>query len=359
MPLIDNITKPTLLIDEAKCRRNIRFMAEKAKKHGLIFRPHFKTHQNEEIALWFREEGVKRICVSSGSMAGKFASASWHHILIAFPFNIRETEQIQGLANHCNLSVLIESVETAEFLMQNLEYSCNFYIKIDTGYHRTGVDAGNIHYIRNILDTTQGHPKLKFEGFLVHAGNTYGAKSTDEIAAIHFDSIEKLKKLKEVFIGEYPELIISTGDTPSCSIMEDFRGIDEIRPGNFVFYDVMQAELGACSYDDLAVAVACPVVAKHRERNEMVIQGGAVHLSKEFITREDGQPNYGLLAEFEGNKWSNPLENTYLSKLSQEHGIIKTTDAIFNRIKIGQLLAVLPIHSCLTVDAMRAKYLVV
>jgi len=52
-------------------------------------------------------------------------------------------------------------------------------------------------------------------------------------------SIAILFYLKNKFIKEYPHLLISYGDTPSCSIAENFDEVDEIRPGNFVFYDVM------------------------------------------------------------------------------------------------------------------------
>jgi D-serine deaminase-like pyridoxal phosphate-dependent protein len=55
------IMKPTLLLDEEKCRRNIRTMAEKARSSGVIFRPHFKTHQSIEIGNWFREEGYRQL----------------------------------------------------------------------------------------------------------------------------------------------------------------------------------------------------------------------------------------------------------------------------------------------------------
>ncbi len=74
-------------------------MAQKAKAHNLIFRPHFKTHQSAEIGNWFKDEGVNKITVSSVQMAEYFAESGWKDILIAFPVNIRETEQINRLAS--------------------------------------------------------------------------------------------------------------------------------------------------------------------------------------------------------------------------------------------------------------------
>ncbi len=84
------INRPTLIIDEKKARRNITFMADKAKKLNLIFRPHFKTHQSATIARWFREVGVKQIAVSSVAMAHYFYKHAWDDIHIAFPYNKEE-----------------------------------------------------------------------------------------------------------------------------------------------------------------------------------------------------------------------------------------------------------------------------
>ncbi|MCK4956589.1 MAG: alanine racemase, partial [Candidatus Cloacimonetes bacterium] len=59
------ISEPKLLIDKAKCKRNIIKMQKKAQKHHLIFRPHFKTHQSAKVAEIFRELGVEKCTVSS------------------------------------------------------------------------------------------------------------------------------------------------------------------------------------------------------------------------------------------------------------------------------------------------------
>jgi len=33
-------------------------------------------------------------------------------------------------------------------------------------------------------------------------------------------------------------LKISYGDTPTCCVSENFPGVDELRPGNFIFFDM-------------------------------------------------------------------------------------------------------------------------
>ncbi len=87
---MNKIKVPTLLLDEEKCRDNIRQMARKAADNNVVFRPHFKTHQSVEIGGWFREEGIEKITVSSLRMAKYFAGDGWKDILVAFPVNILE-----------------------------------------------------------------------------------------------------------------------------------------------------------------------------------------------------------------------------------------------------------------------------
>jgi D-serine deaminase-like pyridoxal phosphate-dependent protein len=350
--------RPTLLLDEIKCKKNIHRMVEKAGIHNLIFRPHFKTHQSAVIGEWFREAGVSRITVSSVTMAEYFANAGWKDILIAFPANILEIDRINKLAAKINLSLTLESIETADYLHQNLKHEAGVYLKIDTGYHRTGIPSHNVEEIRAVLKRVQSIPNLNFTGLLTHAGNNYHAKSRDEIILIHHDSISNLNDLKRRFKNETTNPIISIGDTPSCSIASDFTGVDEIRPGNFIFYDVMQCQLGSCNFKDIAVVMACPVVAKHPERNEIVIYGGAVHLSKEYIVDKENKRTYGMVVSIDQVGWSDPIDNTYVSAISQEHGIIKTTKAFIDKTKVGDILGILPVHSCLTAHQMK-EYLTI
>src|SRR4051812_3608705 len=119
-PILDSITRPTLILDEERARRNIERMAEKARQSKVGFRPHFKTHQSGEIGDWFRECGVTSITVSSVAMAEYFQAAGWQDITIAFPVNWREIEAINRLAGQVHLGLILESVETVQFLSEHI-----------------------------------------------------------------------------------------------------------------------------------------------------------------------------------------------------------------------------------------------
>jgi len=346
------ITKPTLLLDEDQAIKNINFMVSKSKEQGKLFRPHFKTHQSAEIGSWFRKTGVKAITVSSVSMAKYFASHGWKDITIAFPVNWREINEINTLADHNHLELLVESIETAKFLQNNLRLLTEVWVKIDMGAHRAGLNWQNKDEITKLVDVVLHCDKLILRGFLTHDGRTYHAKSPSEIKDLYKDSLKHLNKVCHWFEERRKSAFsISVGDTPGCWLSDDLGNVDEIRPGNFIFFDVWQFQLGVCNSEEIAVAVACPVVASHVERLEVVIYGGAIHLSKEFIIKE-GNPIYGMVAFPEGQKWGIPEKSCYVSSLSQEHGIVKMNQRAFNKVQVGDLLCILPVHSCLTADAL-------
>lgn len=349
---MNEVIRPTLMLDKEQCIRNIKKMVDKTTEHKLRFRPHFKTHQSAQIGEWFKQFNVTAITVSSVRMAEYFASIGWSDITLAFPVNILEIENINRLAANISFNILVENKEVAEILSEKINHKLGVYIKIDTGYHRTGLVPAKTNTIDSILKLLSKNKKLTFKGFLTHTGHTYQAKSKNEIYSRHFDALLKLKALKNRYINYYPALEISMGDTPSASLCNNFDGIDELRPGNFVFYDLMQQNLGVCSFDEIAVKLVCPVVAKHISRNEVVIFGGAIHLSKESITNVNGKPMFGrVIIHKEGEKkLLAPLN--YVAKLSQEHGIIKVTQNQFKNFNIGDLVEIIPVHSCLTANLM-------
>jgi D-serine deaminase-like pyridoxal phosphate-dependent protein len=347
------IVKPTLLLDKAIAKRNIKKMVRKAEELQMIFRPHFKTHQSATIGEWYRDAGVQCITVSSFTMARYFADCGWDDITIAFTVNIPEINEINELSSRIRLNLLIENMEGLEALQNQISWHTGVFIKIDTGAHRTGVDAGNFQLIDHLLGTIQQSPLLEFKGFLSHTGHTYSANSTNDIFSRHFDALLKMKALKTRYQCEWPELMISIGDTPSCSVCDNFDGVDEIRPGNFIFYDLMQFKLGSCQLDDIAIRMVCPVIATYPSRNEVVIYGGAVHFSKESIINIDGKPLFGRIVVISEGEKILLDEKNYLCALSQEHGILRITPRDLKYFKPGDLIQIIPVHACLTANLMK------
>jgi D-serine deaminase-like pyridoxal phosphate-dependent protein len=289
-------------------------------------------------------------------MAEYFAGGGWNDITVAFPVNILEIDNINRLASEIKLGLLVENTEAATFLANHVLFPVNVWIKIDTGNNRTGIEPHDDALLEGVIKQLQASENLNFKGFLTHAGQTYSASSTGEVFNRHFDALLKLQSLKKKYISQFPKIEISIGDTPAASICNTFTDVDEIRPGNFVFYDLMQQNLGVCRFEDIAVRMVCPVVAKHISRNEIVIHGGAVHFSKDSITNIDGKALFGRIIITIDDKKQMLDQMNYLSKLSQEHGILKVAHNQFENFKVGDLVEIIPVHSCLTANLMGHYY---
>lgn len=343
------IEKPTLLLDKAKTIRNIEVMIGRAEAGGVSFRPHFKTHQSAGIGAWFHERGVNKITTSSVDMAAYFAAAGWQDIMVAFPVNVRQSKAINKLAHEVNLHLVVESVGTAVTLNNFLGTSVQVWLKVDAGYGRTGIQWQDEELLTDVAYTVADAPRLNLTGVLTHAGQTYRATSFAEIVAVYEETAVRLNQVRDLLHTEGHSLLVSVGDTPACSVVDDFGHVDEIRPGNFVFYDLMQQRLGVCTPDEIAVGVACPIVAKHERDHRVILYGGAVHLSKDSMV-VNGEVIYGRVARLSKDGWGQMLYSSRLVSLSQEHGILKTDPATFDSLDVGDVLVVLPVHSCLTVD---------
>lgn len=345
------IINPTLIIDERICRQNLNRMSEKARRHNLKLIPHFKTHQSLKVAEWCKEYGVDEITVSSFRMAYYFRNKGFQNIHIAFPFNPLLIPEL-NMINDQSISIQLVNEEVTKMVAAQLVNDTPFFIEIDAGYGRTGVPIGKLEDIDAILREASFSDKLKFKGFYIHAGHSYYA-DMEGIHNIQKETQEAFRVLRAKYTSQHPDLVCRSGDTPTCSILEDFEYIDEIGPGNYVFYDITQAEIGSCKREDIAVALATPIVDIKHGSNEILVHGGGVHLSKDVLNIS-GHRNFGEVVYLNDTGWTLPSESSYLKSISQEHGLIQASDELMEKAKIGDILGILPIHSCMTADCMRA-----
>jgi len=191
-------------------------------------------------------------------------------------------------------------------------------------------------------------PAVHFQGLLTHAGHSYNAHDVDEIRRIAAEETSSLTRFRAL-IG-LDDVTRSIGSTPTTSVVDSFTDTDEVRPGNYVFFDAFQATLGSCSMNDVAVSVLATVVGSYPERGEAIIDAGALALSKD-VSPEHLDPNFGFGIVCDSAL--HPLSARLVS-LSQEHGKLKMVapPAVGTRVRI------VPNHSCLTA-AMYDRYHVI
>ena len=344
---MNDLRTPCLLLDISRVRRNAARMSDVAHRNKVSLRPHIKTHKCIEVAKIQTDGHDGGITVSTLAEARAFAKHGFNDITYAVPIERGKFDDaIEILRSGVKLNLLTDDVETVKQLDAaaiNAGVTFDVFVKIDCGTHRVGVepDADEaIEVPRQLADAKN----LTFAGVLTHAGHSYDVKSKEailEVARHERDSMVELATR----IGRQGIAVpmISIGSTPSMSTIDHLDGVDEIRPGNYIFFDNYQATLGSCSFEDTALTVLAAVI--HKGKTRMVIDAGGIALSKDRgPVSLDPSCGYGHVLDVEGNE-----TGMRVTGLSQEHGEIEApgNDA-FERFKVGDRVRVLANHSCLT-----------
>jgi D-serine deaminase-like pyridoxal phosphate-dependent protein len=361
--MFDSITVPTLVVDAAKVRQNAVRILDRAARNKTVLRPHFKTHQARQVGRIFRELGIHCGTVSSLTMAEYFAADGWDDLTVAFPVNLREMDTINALAGRIQLGLLADNADSIKALAAGLRQPVKLWIKIDTGSHRCGLDPQQTNKVADLLALAAKSPLIHTAGLLTHDSRTYAARGAEAISKLYQEGARAMLDLREALARKgFGGLKISIGDTPSASLVEDWLGVDEARPGNFAYYDLQQVGTGACQPQSVAAAVACPVVGIYPERSEAVVYGGAVHLSKQaqpgmagFLPGGPPELNFGTVFRMEGERWDGFLPGAWVRGLTQEHGMVHLQAGDLSRLKPGDLLFICPVHSCLAAHALREE----
>lgn len=346
---IHEVKTPSLVLDVERVRRNAKRMADKAEAGGVRLRPHIKTHKCPEIAKFQTEGFDGAITVSTLAEARDFAAAGFKDVTYAVPIERGKfAEAIEILRSGVKLNLLTDDAETTKALDKTAgETGAKFdvFVKIDCGTHRVGVEphAPEAVEIPRVLSDAKN---LNFAGILTHAGHSYDVPTVQEIKAIAAHERDVMVELAERLRGMSINVpTVSIGSTPTMSLVDHFEGIDEIRPGNYIFFDNYQATLGSCSFDDTALTVLAAVIHRDAARRKIVIDAGGIAMSKDRgPVGLDPSCGYGRVLDLEGVD-----TGMRLSVLSQEHGVINGVDgANFHRFKIGDRVRILANHSCMT-----------
>ena len=338
---LDGLPTPALLLDLDRLERNLRTMAERAAALGVRLRPHAKTHKCAEVARRQLELGARGLTVATLEEARSFSAAGFEDLTWALPVPFSRIDEARHLAERVDLGLLVDSMEAVDRL-ESTGFPFLVWLKIDCGYHRAGVDPA-LPEAESLARRLAEHPLLRFQGLLTHSGQAYAAADRAELAAVAEHERATLVDAAARWRARgvrVPD--VSVGSTPAMSAVRDLSGVDEARPGNYVFYDRMQVSLGSCSPADCAVSVLASVVSSPAGAGHSVVDAGALALSKDPghpVDRERGSL---------GDLWADHAAGVFdpdlrLVALSQEHGVLS------GRRSVGDRVRILPHHSCLTV----------
>ena len=347
---IRSLPTPALLLDADILERNVKRMAEKVARLGARLRPHVKTHKCIEIGRLQQRHGARGITVATIAEAQAFAKAGFDDITWAVPLPVSRLGEVIRLARKVTLRVLVDSEAAARALAARAARAglrVHTWLEVDCGYHRSGVNpesAANVAFARRIAED----PALEFDGVLTHAGHAYHARTAEERAAIARQEREVTAafaaKLREAGIA-VP--CVSVGSTPTMAATDSLAGVDEVRPGNYAFYDWMQAAAGVCAVEDVAVSVLATVISHQKGADHCIVDAGALAMSKDQGPGP-AELRRGLGPVHRALAGSGLEDDLALVAVSQEHGFLGGAAGVEGRFAVGERVRIMPNHSCLT-----------
>jgi len=169
-------------------------------------------------------------------------------------------------------------------------------------------------------------------------GGVYGEATTEQRRAFVHKAGERVVEVAEqIRAAGIPINIVSMGSSPSAKLAMEVKGVTEVRPGTYAFYDANHVRLGIVSEDEVAATVQATVVS-HAAADRAVVDAGSKALTQDLAVL--GQPGLGLVKGMPG--W-------LLDHATEEHGmLVKVADA--PDLKIGQRLELIVNHVCPAVN---------
>jgi D-serine deaminase-like pyridoxal phosphate-dependent protein len=326
-------------------------MRAKVETLGVTLRPHVKTAKSIDVLRVLAGGAELPITVSTLAEARYFFANGVTDILYAVgiaPVKLPEVADLIGAG--CTLRIILDTLEAAEAVSAFVESQgvpIEVLIEIDSDGHRAGVAPDDPLLIA--IGKRLG-PSLA--GVMTHAGASYDCRTRDE-----FEAMAEQERALTVRAAERLRAaglccpIVSVGSTPTLHYARSLEGVTEARAGVYAFGDLVQAELGTCAIDDIAIGVLASVIGHNKQHGRVLIDAGFLALSRDRGTADlPVDWGYGAIADPGSGEVA---EHITVSSTNQEHGIVtaRSGSIDFNRFPIGSQMKVLPNHACATAAA--------
>ncbi len=353
---------PALILDRSVLIRNCKAMAARAAAHGLRLRPHLKTAKSAEVAQIATAGQFGGITVSTLAEARYFAARGFRDITYAVGIVPGKLDEVARLhRDGARITLIADSTEAAAGAAERataLGARFPLLIEIDTGGLRGGVapDSDQLIALGRAITAAPG---LELEGVLTHAGQSYHCQGAAQVRAVaeaeRAGVVAAAERLREAGL---PCSVVSAGSTPTAVHAGSLDGVTELRPGVYMFFDLDQVCIGACALEEIALTVLASVIGHNRRAERILIDAGALALSKDVSAGEFmSHVGYGLVCPAAA---SAPMDGLYVAEVHQEHGLIAAPEGTppYEALPVGTKVRILPNHACITAAA-HAAYQVV
>lgn len=337
--LISELETPAVIVDVDVMERNLSRMADYCRQHQLLLRPHTKSHKIPELAKRQIASGATGITVAKLGEAEVMLNAGITDILIAYPIvGNDKTRHLAKLAEQASISVALDSEEAARGISgaaTRVGTRIGVLIEMDVGFGRCGLSHEND--LLTLAQTITTLPGLEFRGLMFFPGH-FGV-GPEQRAALRMQVNDFLDRSFETFErAGLPLPIVSGGSTPTAYESGLFHGVNEVRPGMYIFNDRNTVAIDAASLEDCALSVVVTVVST-AVSGRAIVDGGSKTFSYDRFQAGDGR-GFGLVKEDAAAE---------VERFTEEHGHLNV-ERSERRYRIGDRLSIIPNHVCTTVN---------
>jgi D-serine deaminase-like pyridoxal phosphate-dependent protein len=342
---VSDLDTPAILIDLDIMERNLRKLSNYSREHSLRVRPHTKTHKIPALARKQIGLGAAGLTVAKVGEAEVMLAAQPTDLLIAYPtIGARKLDRLMQVAKQTAVSMSLDSLFVAQQVSDAASahsVEIGVLAEVDVGLGRVGVPPGDalLELIRGITRL----PNLRLDGIAFYPGQV---KSLDE------EGQQALKKVAQLLEGILSDLqragftprIVSGGSTPTLFHSHQLPGLNEVRPGTYIFNDRNTMLAGACTLDECAASILVTVVSTAKA-GQMIIDGGSKTFSSDRPTA-GSEVSFGHVVE---------APQAVFTKMNEEHGFVDLHKAE-RRFGVGDRVSIIPNHICVAMNLHECVY---
>lgn len=344
MSVKTELPSPAVFIDLDVAERNIERLARVAREIGIQVRPHIKAHKSVYLARKQLEAGACGVTVAKLGEAEVMCEHGINDILVAYPIVGEEKlTRLRRLLRRARITTTVDSMEVARGLatLGTKERPLPVLIEIDAGIHRCGRQLGE-EALRLAQEVSQLEG-LAIQGLFTYNGQIYESRSRTELEASAKAEAKLLTDAAALFTSHGLSVsVLSGGSTPATLVLDQMRGLTEIRPGNYVFHDVTALDLRVAKEEDCALRVLATVVSVPLP-GYATIDAGSKTLTSDLAIHRDG---YGRVVG---------MPDIKIVKLNEEHGYLRY-DPARRQLKVGDRVEIIPNHACVIPNLFDSIY---
>lgn len=338
----EELDTPFVIIDMNKVERNIAMMQKVANEAGIGLRPHAKTHKLPILAQKQLAAGAIGITVAKLGEAEVMAASGIPDILIAYPIvGLQKIDRLFRIAKQTKVTVAVDCYETAlaisDRFSEDQEASIGMIVEMDSGFKRVGVPPGDA--VLKLAEKISVLPGIQFRGLMTFGGHSYDAADLDGIRQVANEegtaAVKTAELLKEHGLNVE---VVSVGSTPTSRFVSNVNGITEIRPGTYIFGDLMQVSMGVHELQNCALTVKVTIVSRPSPERAVIDAG-----TKVFTMDGSDSP----MGTGRGYVVNHP--GIEVSWFTEEHGMIHLP-VEDQQLAVGDTLEIIPLHCCAVIN---------